>query len=89
MLPGSRIAIAALQPQGGGNIGADEDVCVVDGCVALCPASRMGLRAELPAADIVTLIAEPDGKRATNCAGEELVHERLCVHAADHVGSNS
>ena len=89
MWPGLRTAVPLLQPPGGGNVGADEDVGVVDGCVALRPASRKGLRAELPAADIVTLIAEPDGKRATNCAGEELVHERLCVHAADHVGSNS
>ena len=77
LLPGLRIAVPALQPSGGCNIGTDKDVGVVDGCVALRPASRKDLRAELPAADIVTRIAEPDGKRAANCAGEELMHERL------------
>ena len=89
MSPGLRTAVAALQPSGGGNIEAAADVGVVDGCVALRPASRKDLRAELPAADIVTRIAEPDGKRATNCAGEELVYKRLCVHATDHVDSTS
>ena len=77
LLPGLRTAVPLLQPPGGGNIGADEDVGVVDGCVVLCPPPRTGLSAANLAAGIVTHPAEPDRKRATKHAAPQMQHERL------------
>ena len=68
MWPGLRTAVPLLQPPGGGNIGADEDVGVVDGCIVLRSPPRTGLSLANLAAGIVTHPAEPDRKRATKHA---------------------
>ena len=68
MWPGLLSAVPLLQPPGGGNIGADEDVGVVDGCIVLRSPPRTSLSPANLAAGIMTHPAEPDRKRATKHA---------------------